>query len=104
MQVVCHHDDGRTLFACRLKDVHDVAAGLRVEVTDGFVSENHLRVVEQGSGYADTLLFTARKFMRVFVGLVFQSDQGQIPPECVPDAVSSSTRSAEYKVQVVFEP
>ena len=47
-----------------LEQIHDVLAGLRVEVSGGLVGQQHQRPVDECAGDGDALLLTTGQFVR----------------------------------------
>ena len=59
LQVVGDHEYGGAALANLVQNLHDLTAGLRVQITCGLIGQNQFGVIEQGAGYADTLLLSA---------------------------------------------
>ena len=66
---VVRGDDQRHLFfgAKILEQLNDFAAGVGIEVAGGLIGQQQFRLVDEGAGDGDALLFAAGKL----VGLVF---------------------------------
>ena len=60
------HNDGASILIDVLKNLHDLNAGLWIKVSRWLIGKNKFRVVQKGTGNGNTLLFPARKFMRIF--------------------------------------
>ena len=58
--------------ACLLNDIaeelHDIACGLRVEVTGWFVGDDKTRCMHEGASEGHPLLFAAREFQATMMG------------------------------------
>ena len=59
LQVVGDHQDGSSVLADLVQDLHDLTAGLGVQVAGGLIGQYELGVVEQGACYSYALLLTA---------------------------------------------
>ena len=59
MQVMGSHHDGRTRCANRFQKLYNLAAGLRIQISCGFIGKNDFRTIQDGTGDNDTLLFTS---------------------------------------------
>src|SRR4029453_12329207 len=56
--------DRRAFVVQFLKEAHDLAPLIGVEISSGLVGQEQLRVRDQGPRYADELLLAARKLIR----------------------------------------
>ena len=75
---VRHHGDGDAGLAIeRGQQVHDVAAGRRVEVAGRLVGKDHLRIGDDRPRDGDALLLAAGKFVGVVAGAVGEADLGE---------------------------
>ena len=60
LRIVGHHQEGCSKFRVQaLEQVQNLLAGLRVQVSRGFVGDDDCRVGDDGASDADTLLLAA---------------------------------------------
>src|SRR5262245_49684102 len=64
------HDDGLAGFVESQKQFHDLVTGLAIKITRGFVSQDNMRIIDEGPGNRNTLLLTARKLRRTVIQTV----------------------------------
>ena len=69
--VVGSHNHSRSLLRDLSQQLQDIVGRLGVEVAGGLVGDDHLRMIQDGPGDADTLLLTAGEFVGHLVSLVF---------------------------------
>ena len=72
--VVSGHDDCCSFAANVVQELHDLPACFRVQVSGRFVGKDQYRIVQQGTGDHDTLLFAARKFVWHLVAFILHPD------------------------------
>ena len=58
--VVRNHHDGGAVVVELLQDVHDFVAHCAVKVTRGFISQNNVRVSDNGASNGNALFLSAR--------------------------------------------
>ena len=75
--VVSRHQDGASTRNDRGEELHDSVSSCRIEIPGRFVSQNHLRVIQQGTCNRQTLLFSAGELVRHLILLVLQIDHIQ---------------------------
>ena len=68
----CHHYSC-TLLGDILEQSHDVAGGLRVEISRRLIGDDDLRIVEQGTGDGHTLLFSTGELVRHLVDFLYHA-------------------------------
>ena len=66
------HDDGGTCVKDGFKDIDYVLARDNIQISGRFICNDNFRIVEDGSGNGNSLLFSARKFMWKIISLVSQ--------------------------------
>ena len=71
--VMRRHQHGAPARDDRREQLHDPVCGGGIEVAGRLVGENHLRVVQQGPGDRQPLLFAARQLERHLILLVLQA-------------------------------
>ncbi|MDQ0402196.1 hypothetical protein J2S50_000745 [Streptomyces sp. DSM 40167] len=77
----------------------ELAAGADVEVSGGFVGEDHVRLPGEGTGHGDALLPAAREFGRPVVEAVAQSDD--VDQRVDPLGVAAAARQVEREGDVL---
>ena len=78
-----YEDDGDSFCVEFFEHLHHFDTGFGVEVSGGFIGEDHRRTVDQCSGNGYALLLTAGKLGRVVSGAVGDTDllqSRQSPP------------------------
>ena len=86
-RVVGHHDDGHPLLPVQLvEQLHDLVAGLFIEVAGRFVGQDESRIVRQRPRDRDALAFAARKLRRPVAEPVTEPDPlGKLERPLAPD-------------------
>src|SRR6202035_734786 len=79
--LVSDHNDGHTQGLIELaNEVHDFGSGLAVEISSGFVRQQELRLIDQGSSERRSLLLAAGKFGRAMPQARTKADALQCLP------------------------
>ena len=76
---VGHQDDGVSLGVELIEQIHDLFAGLRIQVPGGLVGEDDGRVIDQGSGDGHALALSAGELVGLVVHARFQVHDAQRP-------------------------
>ena len=90
------HDDERFLAlpGQTEEQIHDRVAGFGIEIAGRFVGKNDVRIIRQGAGDRDPLLFAAGKFRREMIQAVAEADRretfGASFPRCVTPIIPGS--------------
>ena len=74
MMLVGDHNNGGAALIYLVEQRNDLVGHIGVDVSGGFVGQNHCRIVYKGSGKGHTLLLTARKLGGIASGLFGQSN------------------------------
>ena len=77
LEVMSNHKNGGSALANLLEYLHDLVAGLWVQIAGGLIGQNQFGVIKQGAGYAYTLLLSAGEFMRHLVSFGIHAYQSQ---------------------------
>ena len=72
--VVGHHADGGAAAMQFAKQIHDLLAILRIEVSSRLIGEQNGRIAGQSAGHRDALLLTAGELRRVVLDAVRHAD------------------------------
>ena len=59
IRAVGYHDDGHPLLVESVEQLHDFPAGFGVEVAGGFIGQQNRRLVNDGAGDGNALIFSA---------------------------------------------
>ncbi|MCY1531725.1 hypothetical protein D9M68_669610 [compost metagenome] len=100
---MCRHQDSR-IHILRNTDqqLHDLIRSIRVQVTCRLISQDQLRVIQQGTGYIHPLLFTATHFIGLFIAFCRQVHQVQYFFNTGLHLLGiSPSRSLQHKLQVL---
>ena len=60
IDIVGGHQDGRALGIHVIEDLHNTLGRFKIQVSGRFIRKQHIGIVNQGTGYRDTLLLTTR--------------------------------------------
>ena len=101
--VVGGHDDGGAGAVDLVEEDHDAVSSFGVEVTGGFVGEQHEGAVDEGAGDSDALLFATGEFVGVAVFFASKVDEFEGVGDDAGDFVFSGSYDFQGEGYVIVD-
>jgi len=97
------HQHSTTAFADFPEQNHDSLGSFRIKIACGFIRQDDFRIVEQGPGNDNALLFTSRQLVRHFKSLVLQVDLFQhLDDPLISFFLVIPTCGMQHKIQIII--
>lgn len=101
LSVVSSDDDRRPTFVNLAEEIHDFKGQFRIKVSSGLVSQNNLRIVDDGSSDSDSLLLSVGEMGGVIPHPVMKINHSQSIEDFPSDILSRYSQDLEDDGNIV---